>query len=246
MPDLAVLVLTKTPAYFREMQRSVRDQVVFARGFVMNNAPRPSTDHDAIRELARRYEWVHGTFGQNVSYSQGNNALAHQAIRRGHTHLVLLNDDAVLAPDALEALDTAIRHDPKAIVGALLVEADGKRVNHAGHDPRLGDPHIGRGMPASTFRGGGIASAPCVTFAFAAVPAALWQELGGLDEGYVYGYEDTDFCLRARERGARIVVQRNAEAVHGECGTRPRGGAQDVMNAKRFQARWGHRLGELL
>jgi N-acetylglucosaminyl-diphospho-decaprenol L-rhamnosyltransferase len=53
-----------------------------------------------------------------------------------------------------------------------------------------------------------------VSGAFWLVPAPVWRELGGLDEGFAMYCEDTDFCLRLQLAGWRL--QRvAAEARHG-------------------------------
>jgi GT2 family glycosyltransferase len=44
-----------------------------------------------------------------------------------------------------------------------------------------------------------------VTFACVLIPRPLYHELGGLDEAYRNGYEDCDFCLRARQAGRQVV-----------------------------------------
>lgn len=45
------------------------------------------------------------------------------------------------------------------------------------------------------------------------VPAAVWRELGGLDEGYRMYCEDTDWCLRLRHAG-RTLEPADASALH--------------------------------
>jgi GT2 family glycosyltransferase len=42
----------------------------------------------------------------------------------------------------------------------------------------------------------------------------LFSELGGFDENYFMYYEDVDFCLRARRRNARVVVNPRAKVFH--------------------------------
>lgn len=245
MPKLAVLTLTRTPELLGRMTEAVAKQQGLRYDWahlVLNNAE-PGPAHDAIKYIAGVRGWTHCFYGEPVSFSRGNNGLATVAIRDCHAdYLVLLNDDAVPLPDAFAAIETAIDLRPQHIIGTLLLEEDpigAHVVNHAGHDPRRPDPHIGRGQDPTRYVGMGLRGVPATTFAFAVVPAGLWAELDGLDEGYVYGFEDTDFCFRARERGALIAIQQNAVAWHAECGTRPRGGARDRQNAERFMARWG-------
>ena len=86
------------------------------------------TDPDTV-PLALASGWeVIDNRGENLSFSAGNN-LAAGAANPSATHLLLLNNDAVLHPGAAEALwaDRA-RAD---VVGSLILRPDGM-VDHAG------------------------------------------------------------------------------------------------------------------
>lgn len=79
------------------------------------------------------------------------------------------------------------------------------------------------------------------------VPAWLFSELGGFDEHYLPAYcEDSDFALKVRARGLRVLYQPLSEVVHYEgvtSGTDTRQGvkAYQVANAKKLFERWaGH------
>lgn len=79
---------------------------------------------------------------------------------------------------------------------------------------------------------------PSVTFACVAIKRELWDELKGLDETFENGYEDDDFCLRAREIGAGVGVHPGALAVHLESQTTGRDTANKQAQWERFQKRW--------
>ena len=55
--------------------------------------------------------------------------------------------------------------------------------------------------------------------AFFLVRRPLWEALHGLDERFFVYYEEVDFCLRARARGARTYFYAGAAARHVGCGT---------------------------
>jgi GT2 family glycosyltransferase len=67
--------------------------------------------------------------------------------------------------------------------------------------------------------------------------AALWQELGGLDESYPFGLEDVDFCLRARQRGWRVLCAGEHDSLHFESMT-PGRAELDVASRRLFMQRW--------
>ncbi len=55
---------------------------------------------------------------------------------------------------------------------------------------------------------------PWVAFFAVALSAGVVQEVGLLDEGFIQGYEDLDYCLRAWEKGYSVVKAMDAYVVH--------------------------------
>jgi GT2 family glycosyltransferase len=55
-----------------------------------------------------------------------------------------------------------------------------------------------------------------VTGALMAVPAKLFEEVGGFDEGLAVGFNDVDLCLRIGERGYQSCYVGTVVAVHHE------------------------------
>ncbi len=47
----------------------------------------------------------------------------------------------------------------------------------------------------------------------------VFEELGGFDEDYFYGYADTDLCLRAWKKGHKVVFIPYATVIHYEHGS---------------------------
>lgn len=149
---------------------------------------------------------------ENVGFAGGMNALAAWATGRW---LLLLNPDAYLEPDALPRLLEAA--SKRTIVGACLAGLDG-RVQPACGRPfpspwSLLRPVLLR-RPAAWDPGARRREVDAVSGACMLVPAAMWRELGGLDEDYPHSGEDLDLCLRARRAGARVVYQPAARATH--------------------------------
>lgn len=146
--------------------------------------------------------------------------------------LLFLNPDAAIAPDAIEALlGCARRHPDAGIVGGRFVHSDGSA------DPRSwwGKPSVwsvlcfALGL-TTLFHGNAVFDpessrpwsadlqedrpAPIVTGALMLVRRDLWDELGGFDPAFLMYGEDTDFCLRAVERGHRPMVTARAVCMH--------------------------------
>lgn len=149
--------------------------------------------------------------------------------------LVFLNDDCLCTPGWLTALRQTARNDPEsaAIVGSRLIYPDG-RVQHSGVFLRR-DPH---GLTAFNRRTDArSAEVPAVTGACLMVERACWDDLGGFDESFVNGYEDVDFCLRARRSGATVRYCAESTVVHLESQS-PGRFAHAAENVALLNERW--------
>ena len=88
---------------------------------------------------------------------------------------------------------------------------------------------------------------PAVSAACLLVRRDAFEAVGGFDEGYHYGTEDVDLCLRLRELGESVVYEGGAALWHHEYGTqnaagRDRKRENRVANRERFVVRWGARV----
>lgn len=226
--DLTIITLSRNRDYFQRLGRALEmGPGPTIRMILVNNSSNPDLTEDALRR-----GWLTMDMGRNTGFSEGCNLAARAA--QGDW-LLLLNDDVVPEP---EFLDRLWAHREEAdILGALLLDNDG-RVNHAGgwlqKDGSTG--HIGRLDGREYWEEDAAPRVPWITFAVALIRRSLWDQLRGLDEGYWYGCEDSDFCLRALQAGATIRCARDAVAVHNECGTRPRGAPGE--NGQRWFRLW--------
>ena len=72
------------------------------------------------------------------------------------------------------------------------------------------------------------------------VTRAALDELGPLDEGYEMAFEDADYCVRAWERGRRVLYAPAAALTHHESKTRGVvQGPRELRSQARFWSRWG-------
>ncbi|NEX17207.1 MAG: hypothetical protein C1943_11380 [Halochromatium sp.] len=184
---------------------------------------------------------------QNLGFLNSCNAAAEQA--RGR-YLLLLNNDTIVLPGAIDALLKTFETQPKVgAVGAKLLFADGRlqeaggivwRDGSAWNWGRYEDPNDPR---FQYLREVDYCSAACLL-----LPTGLFHELGGFDPRYAPAYyEDTDLCLSLRDRGLRVLYQPKAEVVHFEGashGTDEQQGlkAYQVRNQQQFRDKWAVRL----
>jgi GT2 family glycosyltransferase len=86
-----------------------------------------------------------------------------------------------------------------------------------------------------------------VTGAFLACRRETFAAVGGFDERFAIAYNDIDFCLKIRQRGARVIFAADIEAIHHESRTRghndnPEKVAWDDAELADMHRRWGEWL----
>ena len=174
-----------------------------------------------------------------------------------HTHgdlLVFLNNDTeVISPDWLEELAAPLARPKVGVVGAELLFEDGL-VQHAGMlvHPNGNFGHYCQNLPGDAISGGYMLNMPwepsMVTGACQMFRSSLFNELGGYDEALAVGYNDGDFCLRAREAGYTVVYTPYAKLYHREFSSRGREStdARLIGRLDRERARFAEKHATLL
>lgn len=176
---------------------------------------------------------------RNLGYAAANNRGAALATGR---FLVLLNNDLILQPRWLEPMFAAHRARPKTgIVGNVQRDARTGAVDHAGIVINLqGKPEHVRTLPPSLTRAFfSTRKVPAVTGACLSLERALWQQLGGFDEGFVNGGEDVDLCYKAHAMGRDTVVALRSVIRH-HVSSSPGRKRRDEQNSHRLVRRWAN------
>lgn len=152
--------------------------------------------------------------------------------------LVLLNNDTeVIDARWLEELVGALRHPKVGVVGARLLFEDGL-IQHAGMvaNPNGDFAHMSQNLPGNCLGYGYSVAFPqeysMVTGACQAVSRALFEQLGGYDERLAVGFNDGDFCLRAREAGFAVAYCPYAVLHHREFSSRGRESVDAALAAR--------------
>jgi len=176
---------------------------------------------DETPRALRDYAWLKVlTNAANLGYVGGNNAGIEAADPT--SDVVLLNNDLEFGQrDWLERLRACAHSAADAgIVGCRLVLPDG-RLLHAGTyilpdtmwGQQIGSLEKDIGQYASTREVDGI------VFACAYVKREVLQAVGGLSQDFRSYFEDTDFCLRARQAGFRTLLCGEVTLTHNEHGS---------------------------
>lgn len=154
-----------------------------------------------------------------LSYARAVSRLLASAAERGFraNAVLLLHDDCILDPGALEVLVDALRIDGVGIVGPRLVDHDDPLVLQ---DSGQTTDRFGRAVPRVE-RGeldqGQIEGHRAVLFIQSAamlIDSELLQRIGGFDERFEALREDLDLCWRARVAGSLTIVAGDARARH--------------------------------
>lgn len=182
----------------------------------------------------------------NRGFSVANNQAAE--IARGE-YLLLLNNDTTITPGLLrDMVEVFSIHHTIGIVGCCILTMDEKKVQHAGvcftvdyvpYELGLEIPSIAPGIPRNDERVGSVREVPSVSAACMMVKKSVWDEIGGLDEAYMNGWEDTDFVLKARERGYKVWYTGKTRIYHKHFGSHGRF-AYERENRARYDAIWVH------
>ncbi|MFA6572281.1 MAG: glycosyltransferase, partial [Bacteroidota bacterium] len=190
----------------------------------------------------------------NENYAKANNQGA--AIAKGK-YLVFLNNDTNPFPGWLDAIKTEFEnHSDTAIQGAKLLYENGS-IQHAGmifgarpnhpEEPYHAYLNSDSSMPFVNKR----RQVQFVTGACLAIRKNIFEEVGGFDEDYIFGYEDSDICMKVNSAGLKVIYNPEIVLTHYESNTKKirQVLGDDLMdidspreqkNRELFFKKWGH------
>ncbi|MGC8874030.1 MAG: glycosyltransferase family 2 protein [Chloroflexia bacterium] len=154
--------------------------------------------------------------GRNLGFAGGTNVGIERALALGVPYILLLNNDAEVAPDALPVLLEAAAVRPRAgIFSPLILYGDGRRVWFAGAYrrrvlpgfawPAYGSTRLPRPVPRRIDYATGCAML---------LRREVLQTVGLLDPAYFMYWEDMDLCERARRAGWEVWLIPSAVVRH--------------------------------
>lgn len=213
---VTIIILTWNGlAYTKRCLETLRERTLFP-GYEVVVADNGSTDGTV--EYLRSLGWLRLIEnGSNLGFVRGNNRALKEC--GGDSDFVLLNNDTeICQPDWLARLQASAYASPEVgIVGARLRRPDGML------------QHAGTYMPVETFWGQQIGAGEKdvnqfnadsevegVVFACVYIRREVHERVGPLDEDYFSYFEDSDYCLKARARGFKVVCCGSATVLHHE------------------------------
>jgi GT2 family glycosyltransferase len=148
--------------------------------------------------------------GSNLGFGGGNNAALEYISHRGDgTYIWLLNNDTVVAPDAMSQMVDTAERTAAGIVGSVVryyFQPEKVQAFGGGHFSSL---------TASARLSSSSRSRP-VNFIFGAsffIRKSTYVTLGGFDERIFMYFEEVDYCIRARQQRTPMAVSQ-AQVFH--------------------------------
>lgn len=216
-PSVSILILNWNGRGLLEQYVPPLTQLDYPGTYKLVLVDNGSTD-DSLDFVTSRYPQIQIIAnGENLGFSKGINRGLQQA---ADEVTVLLNTDVEVRPDWLtELVRPFLDNSQIGITGSKLYYPDGNTLQHAGvtiEYPRAVAPHRFYREKDS-----GQADALCevdsVTGAAMAIHQKVLAAIGLLDEQFSpFYYEESDFCVRAREAGFLVVYQPASVAIHHE------------------------------
>jgi GT2 family glycosyltransferase len=176
---------------------------------VQNGAPEAAMDR-----FERLFPAIHSIRnGENIGASAGRNLGMRQAMQHNPDFLFFVDNDITLAPNALQELMRAAQDHPDGgfISCTVYLKYDREKILSAGAvmRPPLEDAHLLEVNPnLKTYEVDFVSSCAML------VPAAMVEQIGGMDERLFLWEEDVDWCLRGRQAGWKTIVVTSAAAYH--------------------------------
>jgi hypothetical protein len=153
--------------------------------------------------------------GQNLGYAGGNNVGLRCIIERGADYIYLLNNDVLVPPDSLNHLIPVMEQQKDCAACQPLVmyfQYPGK-VWSAGSELFFGYPRLY--LKNSLMKQNGVITPPFGLVGCAALfRVSALGEIGFFNESLYLMHEETDWCIRAKNKGYSLLVDTDTVVQH--------------------------------
>lgn len=216
LPRISIVMTTYRPESKRYLDLAIRsiknlDYPSELLDVILVGKPGYIPEYPGVRSMAPELPEFHNPVGVNFGM---------KASRSDSEYVMLLNDDVILTRDSLKNLVLSMPTENCVMSAISNCDNQWKYVLTMGY--QKGDqafilqkryytyeelePHFDGLMNTVSLYPRGIILADTLCLYANLIPKRLWDDLGGFDEGFKTGYDDTDFCIRARKAGAHLVI----------------------------------------
>ena len=211
LPDLAVLMAchnrrTKTIECLSRFVECAKHSSINFSLYLFDDGSTDDTS-DAVKAMLPSVNLLFGD--GNQFWNRSMHAAFAMAISRGHLQYLWLNDDTMLDKDALNVIMNALRSQTDLfgsepiVVGAICDPQSGALTYGGGRRP---NPTLRPFFYQLLIPNGEPQEVDVMNGNVVLIPYCIAQELGNLDPVFEHGMGDTDYSLRARILGKRVVV----------------------------------------
>jgi GT2 family glycosyltransferase/glycosyltransferase involved in cell wall biosynthesis len=184
---------------------------------------------------------------ENLGFLKSCNAAAQRVTT---PYMFLLNNDTYVLDGWLDELVEVLDRHPKCgLTGSKLLYPDG-RLQEAGGIvwKDASGANFGRNQDAWKPEFNYMRDVDYISAAAILTPTQVWKDLGGFSEEFAPAYyEDTDYAMKVRQKGMRVIFQPLSEVIHFEgvsSGTDITQGVKryQAVNKETFQTKWAKQL----
>lgn len=151
----------------------------------------------------------------NDGWTGGNNNGIRRAFADGYEHILVLNNDAFVAPDTLAEFLAAHDHAPNAVLGGIQRLEDGRLKGVAGNrrNPRTGVMTWLSLEDLGPSENGMVPTAAVIGTALFA-HRRVFEHVGMFDDDFYLYYDESDWCARAAKLGHPSFTAERAAIRH--------------------------------
>jgi GT2 family glycosyltransferase len=176
-------------------------------------------DGEKIKNLAQIKNFVHIDAEKNGGFAYACNIGIQKAKELGSTHVWLINPDATLTDvDYLMKIENAFHNRDYEMIGTFVVNKDSQQIEFGWADIwkyTLYPSVRHRGKKYTLIRQiESVNETEYATGSSLFFSIALFDKVGIFDESYFMYFEETDYCMRARDHGYKIGIINNTYIDH--------------------------------
>lgn len=162
-----------------------------------------------IRGSRLRVELI--AMDRNLGFAAGSNVGIREAMAKGYSHIVLLNNDTRVDPDFAMALKEAVSRAPEAVIAGYISDLDTGR-------PTYNFGSIGKWTGLIGFhspdRRGPVEPFDFISGCLMVAPSAVFRRVGLLKEEFFLYCEDLEFSMRLKAAGVPLAYDSGIAIRH--------------------------------